>query len=74
MERNLHKRIEVAFPILDKDLAKRVIEESFDAYLADNTQAWLLQPDGHYKRMTPGPGEPAKSAQARLLAKLAESS
>jgi polyphosphate kinase len=69
MERNLLRRIEVCFPILDIELARRVYDETLETYLADNTQAWLLQADGRYVRATPGDDTP-HSAQAALLARL----
>ncbi|AIF48942.1 polyphosphate kinase 1 [Dyella japonica] len=69
MERNLKRRIEVAFPILDPALAARVYEETLANYLADNTEAWLLDGDGHYTRAEPG-DQPPHSAQQWLLAKL----
>ncbi|GAB2569839.1 polyphosphate kinase 1 [Dyella jejuensis] len=69
MERNLMRRIEVAFPILDPQLAARVYDETLANYLADNTQAWLLGSDGHYTRATPGDAAP-HSAQETLLARL----
>jgi polyphosphate kinase len=69
MERNLLRRIEVCFPILDPDLARRVYDETLETYLADNTQAWLLQADGRYVRATPGDDMP-HAAQTALLAKL----
>jgi polyphosphate kinase len=69
MERNLMRRIEVAVPILDPDLAARVFSEVLENYLADNTQAWLLGSDGRYTRLQPGDA-PAHNAQEALLAKL----
>ncbi|MFC5441389.1 polyphosphate kinase 1 [Rhodanobacter ginsenosidimutans] len=66
MERNLMRRIEIAFPILDPDLAARVFEETLANGLADNTQAWLLDSDGHYVRAEPG-DDPPYSAQRALL-------
>ncbi|WP_158883573.1 polyphosphate kinase 1 [Rhodanobacter sp. L36] len=66
MERNLMRRIEVAFPILDPELATRVFEETLANGLADNTQAWLLGDDGRYVRAEPGTQAPY-SAQSRLL-------
>jgi polyphosphate kinase len=69
MERNLKRRIEVAFPILDPQLASRVYEETLMNYLADNTEAWLLDGDGRYTRAEPGNDAP-HSAQQWLLAKL----
>lgn len=72
MERNLLRRVETCFPILDPKLARRVFEEELENYLVDNTQAWLLKSDGHYERATPGPDEMPYSAQQALLAKLCQ--
>ena len=69
MERNMLRRIEVCFPILDAELAQRVYDEALENYLADNTHAWLLRADGHYRRATPGDAMPY-SAQTALLARL----
>ena len=49
---------------------QRVYDEALANYLADNTQAWLLDADGHYERATPG-DEPPHSAQQALLTKFA---
>jgi polyphosphate kinase len=69
MERNLMRRIEIAFPIRDPELAARVYDETLANGLADNTQAWLLDADGRYHRATPGRHAPY-SAQQALLDKL----
>ncbi|MBU6199551.1 MAG: polyphosphate kinase 1 [Xanthomonadaceae bacterium] len=69
MERNLLRRIEVCFPIRDAELAQRVYDEALENYLADNTQAWLLDADGRYERALPDADMP-HSAQAALMAKL----
>jgi polyphosphate kinase len=58
MERNMLRRIEVCFPLLDAELGKRVYDEALANYLADNTQAWKLLPDGQYERVTPGNDRP----------------
>ncbi len=50
MGRNLFRRIEVAFPVLNPTLKRRVIEEGLRAYIKDNTNAWILQTNGEYKR------------------------
>ena len=60
------RRIEVAFPILDPELAARVFEETLANGLADNTQAWLLGSDGRYVHAEPGENPPY-SAQQGLL-------
>ena len=50
MDRNFFRRIEVCFPVLDKKLKKRVLDEGLKAYLQDNCQAWDMDGDGHYRR------------------------
>ncbi|GIX39334.1 MAG: polyphosphate kinase [Silanimonas sp.] len=70
MERNLLRRVETCFPILDPRLARRVYEEELENYLRDNTQSWVLGPDGQYTRLQPEGDEMPHSAQQSLLAKL----
>jgi polyphosphate kinase len=65
MPRNLIERCEVLFPVTQNDLHRRLREEILAAYLADNTKARLLQPDGEYVRAH-GIGEPF-SAQDFLM-------
>ena len=48
MPRNLLERVETLFPIKDPMLKHRIRFEILEAYLADNTQARILQPDGTY--------------------------
>ena len=50
MERNFFRRIELAFPVLDPRLKKRVMQEGLRCYLADNTHAWEMAADGTYSR------------------------
>jgi polyphosphate kinase len=69
MDRNFFRRIEVCFPILDKRLKKRVIEEGLEPYLADNTEAWEMDGEGVYKRRSPRGGTPS-TAQQYLLERL----
>lgn len=57
MGRNLDKRVEIIFPILDKNLITRV-QEILSAYLKDNMKARVLQTDGTYK-ISPDHGEPS---------------
>ncbi|MCI1729021.1 MAG: polyphosphate kinase 1 [Chiayiivirga sp.] len=70
MERNLLRRIETCFPILDPALAERVYSEELANYLSDNVQAWQLMSDGSYRHIEPEPGTMPHSAQDALLAKL----
>jgi polyphosphate kinase len=63
MDRNLFRRIEVAFPVTAPELQSRVTED-LQLYLADDCQAWVLESGGKYQRAgTAG----HTSAQARLL-------
>jgi polyphosphate kinase len=71
MDRNLFNRVETCFPVLNESLKQRVIEEGLMVYLRDNSQAWILQPDGNYQLAKPAPGEQAQPAQQVLLEKLA---
>lgn len=70
MDRNLNNRIEVAFPIQDPKLARRVKKE-LETYITDNTQSWVLQNDGSYQLNKPRKGE-YRSAQRTLLSNLAD--
>jgi polyphosphate kinase len=70
MDRNFFRRIEIAFPILDRKLRQRVIKEGLTVYLADNLQAWDMQADGSYTRKQAGKRE-AHNAQQELLDLLA---
>jgi polyphosphate kinase len=63
MDRNLFRRIEVAFPVTSLELQTRVADD-LHLYLADVCLAWVLSSDGHYARAGAA-GE--TSAQARLL-------
>ena len=60
--------METCFPILDPALAARVKSQTLDNYLADNLDAWALQPDGSYLPVQPVDDQPPHSAQAALLA------
>ncbi len=70
MDRNFFRRIEVAFPVLDPRLKRRVIREGLRAYLADNAQAWEMLPDGRYRRKMLRGGT-RRSAQGMLQQDLA---
>jgi polyphosphate kinase len=63
MDRNLYRRIEVAFPVEAPELRARVAED-LKLYLEDDMQAWVLNSDGSYSRAA---GEGEISAQMRLL-------
>ncbi|MCX7692408.1 MAG: polyphosphate kinase 1 [Tepidimonas taiwanensis] len=48
MNRNMLRRVELAWPVRDPHLRERLIDECLRLYLNDQRDAWLLQPDGHY--------------------------
>ena len=70
MDRNFFRRIEVCFPVLDKKLKERVIEEGLKVYMQDNCQAWDMDADGHYRPKASRRSTP-KNAQSMLLEELA---
>ncbi|WP_407920180.1 polyphosphate kinase 1 [Halopseudomonas xinjiangensis] len=72
MERNLEKRVETCFPLEGKKLITRAKQE-LQVFLTDNTQSWILQPDGSYVRSSPSGNQLARSAQSTLLDKLGNS-
>src|SRR5690554_3677504 len=69
MERNLLHRVETAFPVEEPALVAR-LREDLDTYLADNCQAWVLQPDGSYIQNQPAEGEEPFASQLVLLERL----
>ena len=66
MPRNLHHRVEACFPIEEKRPKDQVIKFGLLNYLNDNTQAWILQSDGTYKKARPGNQKP-RNTQQQLL-------
>ena len=66
MPRNLDHRIEVVMPVEDVQV-RNEIDAIFKALLADNSQAWELQPDGSWKRLKPKKSERRRSAQAAFM-------
>jgi polyphosphate kinase len=63
MERNFLRRVEVAFPILDKKHKERLIAE-LNGYLEDTAQSWTLRADGSYD---PPAAPGGKGIQQKLL-------
>ena len=69
MTRNLHKRVELMFPIHDKHLQKEM-KKLLEIYWKDNVKAWRLKPDGTYELLQPKDGEKPFSAQEHFLNEL----
>ncbi len=48
MNRNMMRRVEIAWPIVDAKNRARILQECCQIYLDDNKDAWLLDVDGTY--------------------------
>ncbi|NEO62756.1 MAG: RNA degradosome polyphosphate kinase, partial [Moorea sp. SIO4G2] len=66
MRRNLDRRVEAVTPVEDPEIAKD-LEEILAIMLADNRQAWDLQPDGTYIQRQPAQGVKEESAHQILM-------
>ena len=67
MARNLDRRVEVAAPVVDPELKKRVIDEVLGLALADNVKARRVLPTGQSERIVRAEGEVAVRSQQVLL-------
>lgn len=63
MDRNIDRRLEILFPILQPSLRDRLIRV-LETFFADNVKAWRLQTDGTYVRVKAK--EPTVRAQERF--------
>jgi polyphosphate kinase len=67
MNRNMMRRIELAWPVTEPALRQRIIDETLSAYLHDGMDAWEMESDGHYVSLRdPKAGH---SAQQALMAR-----
>jgi polyphosphate kinase len=66
MTRNLDRRVEAVVPVEDQDLIKD-LQEILAVMLADNRQAWDLQPDGQYIQRQPTDNGKDQCAQTILM-------
>jgi polyphosphate kinase len=55
MPRNLNRRVEILFPIENQRLVRRLRDRVLAKYLEDEACARIMQSDGTYVRMKPGP-------------------
>jgi polyphosphate kinase len=65
MPRNLYNRVELVTPVEDPRLLAE-LSDVLDRCLADNVNAWTLDPEGRWTRRTPD-GGPARSVQRELI-------
>src|SRR5574344_574192 len=68
MDRNLDRRIELMFPVIDKEVFKTV-KETLLLYFQDNTHSHVLQSDGSWKANAPAKKELAVRVQEVLYKK-----
>ncbi len=69
MNRNMVRRIELAWPVTDGVQRQRLIDECLLAYLHDSQDAWDMQPDGSYQSARGAGVRQGHSAQAALMAR-----
>ena len=62
LTRNLDRRVEAVTPVEDPDIVKK-LQEILGIMLADNRQAWELQPDGNYIQRQPENGKEQSTHQ-----------
>jgi polyphosphate kinase len=71
MNRNMLRRVEVAWPVTDPVQRQRMVDECLVACLHDGVDAWDLMPDGSYAHVKPVHHHAAHGAQAALMARYA---
>ncbi len=75
MNRNMLRRIELAWPVEDAALRQRIMDECLTTYLHDSVDAWTMQADGHYVQVHGGRSRSAVKtkqplgAQGKLMAR-----
>lgn len=68
MPRNLNRRIEVSFPILDPQIRRRIKDEILATELGDNVSSWTLDPGGTYQPVSVPEGQSPLRAQQVFMA------
>ena len=72
MNRNMIRRIELAWPVTEPALRQRIIDETLTAYLHDGMDAWEMQADGRYVSLRDA--KTGHSVQQALMARYRKSS
>lgn len=65
MNRNLDRRIELIFPVLEPALHKHIVS-FLNLQIHDNVKARLIKPDGTSERIHPAKGQPRIRSQERM--------
>ena len=71
MNRNMVRRVELAWPVTDPVQRQRLVDECLVAYLHDAVDAWELGPDGTYTRCRVAGKTVPHAAQAALMGRYA---
>ncbi len=74
MPRNLNRRIEIAFPVLDPLLRRRIKDEILATELADTVSSWTIGPDGSYAPVVVPEGTRTTQSQKVFMAMARERS
>ncbi len=69
MNRNMLRRVELAWPITDPALRQCIVDECLVASLHDHRDAWLLAGDGSYQRAQPAKDGRNPGMQDALMAR-----
>ncbi|MFL5306562.1 MAG: polyphosphate kinase 1, partial [Polyangia bacterium] len=67
MPRNLHRRVEILFPVDAEPLREQIRQEVIEPALADNAFAYDMDAEGIYRRRTPPDGETPRGAQTEVF-------
>jgi polyphosphate kinase len=66
MSRNMIRRIEIAWPIIDAAMQTRILQECLLPYLADSVDAWQQGTAGEYAPINHANGVSAQNAQIKF--------
>jgi polyphosphate kinase len=69
MNRNMVRRVELAWPVTDPVLRQRIVDECLVAYLHDQVDAWELRASGDYVRIPSSTIRRPHGAQEALMAR-----
>jgi polyphosphate kinase len=67
MPRNINNRVEVLFPVQEKNLIRYLKDEVLAEYQNDNVKARLMNSDGTYEKISNKDGKPALNIQVKLF-------
>ena len=68
MSRNFFNRVEIVIPVEDESIRTRILDQIVATQLADNTRAWLLDPEGSYFQVPRAENEPPRDSQSEFMA------